>query len=79
VTKTIARQFVINYHSLLPHFYFGSFSEDTFQEIQNDFMEKHYHHFEDIEENKLVYTDIFTQYVSSKCAGLLGGLFARKH
>ena len=42
-------------------------------------MEKHYHHFEDIEENKLVYTDIFTQYVSSNCAGLLSGLFARKH
>ena len=38
--------------------------EDTFQELQNDFMEKHYHHFEDIEENKLIYTDIFTQYTN---------------
>jgi hypothetical protein len=43
---------------------FGLLSEDTFQELQNEFMEKHYHHFEDVEENKLVYTDIFTQYVS---------------
>ena len=40
------------------------FSEDFFQELQNEFMEKHYHHFEDVEENKLIYTDIFTQYVS---------------
>ncbi|CAB4008077.1 ADP-ribosylation factor 2-binding [Paramuricea clavata] len=38
--------------------------EDTFQELQNEFMEKHYHHFEDVEENKLVYTDIFTQYTN---------------
>lgn len=26
-------------------------------------MEKHYHHFEDAEENKFIYTDIFQQYV----------------
>ena len=38
--------------------------DDTFQQLQNDFMEKHYHHFEDVEENKLIYTDIFQQYVS---------------
>lgn len=40
-------------------------SEDAFQELQNEFMEKHYQHFEDVEENKLIYTDIFTQYVST--------------
>lgn len=39
------------------------FAEDTFQALQNEFMEEHYHHFEDVEENKLVYTDIFTKYV----------------
>ena len=27
-------------------------------------MEKHYHHFEDVEENKFIYTDIFKEYVS---------------
>ena len=43
----------------------GFSSEDAFQELQNEFMEKHYHHFEDVEENKLIYTDIFTQYVST--------------
>ena len=25
-------------------------------------MEKHYHHFEDVEENKFIYTDIFKEY-----------------
>ncbi|XP_046861869.1 ADP-ribosylation factor-like protein 2-binding protein [Xenia sp. Carnegie-2017] len=38
--------------------------EDTFQALQNEFMEEHYHHFEDVEENKLVYTDIFTKYTN---------------
>ena len=28
-------------------------------------MEKHYHHFEDVEENKFIYTDIFKEYVSA--------------
>ena len=27
-------------------------------------MDKHYHHFEDVEENKFIYTDIFKEYVS---------------
>ena len=40
-------------------------SEDDFIDLQQQFMEKHYHHFEDVEENKLVYMDIFKQYVSS--------------
>ena len=30
-------------------------------------MEKHYHNFEDVEENKLVYMDIFKLYVSGVC------------
>jgi hypothetical protein len=29
-------------------------------------MEKHYHHFEDVEENKLIYTDIFEKYVRER-------------
>ena len=39
-------------------------SEDDFQKLQNNFMEKNYLHFEDTEENKFVYTDIFKEYVS---------------
>lgn len=34
-----------------------------FEDLQNEFMEKHYHEFEDVEENKLVYTTIFKEYV----------------
>lgn len=47
-----------------PHPNLLLYLDDTFQQLQNDFMEKHYHHFEDVEENKLIYTDIFQQYVS---------------
>ena len=32
--------------------------------MMNGFMEKHYQHFEDVEENKLIYTSIFKDYVS---------------
>lgn len=32
--------------------------------MQSDFMEQHYHHFDDDEENKFIYTDIHKQYVS---------------
>ncbi|XP_062501743.1 ADP-ribosylation factor-like protein 2-binding protein [Corticium candelabrum] len=35
-----------------------------FEDLQNEFMEKHYHEFEDVEENKLVYTTIFKEYTS---------------
>nr|CAB3222885.1 ADP-ribosylation factor-like protein 2-binding protein [Phallusia mammillata] len=37
---------------------------DTFQEIQHGFMEKYYLEFEDTEENKFIYTDIFQEYSS---------------
>lgn len=37
---------------------------DRFQHTQDSFMEKHYREFEDTEENKLVYTDIFREYTS---------------
>ena len=30
----------------------------------NGFMDEHYHHFDDEEENKFIYTDIFNLYVS---------------
>ncbi|XP_038070055.1 ADP-ribosylation factor-like protein 2-binding protein [Patiria miniata] len=36
--------------------------EDEFQRLQNEFMEKNYLHFEDTEENKFIYTDIFKEY-----------------
>ena len=32
--------------------------------MQKDFKEKYYHHFTDEEENKLIYMDIFKEYVS---------------
>ena len=37
--------------------------DDRFSELQHNFMDKHYHNFEDIEENKFIYTDIHKQYV----------------
>uniref|UniRef100_A0A8C0ELS8 ADP-ribosylation factor-like protein 2-binding protein n=1 Tax=Bubo bubo TaxID=30461 RepID=A0A8C0ELS8_BUBBB len=37
---------------------------DDFQLIQRTFMEKHYQEFDDSEENKLVYTSIFNEYIS---------------
>uniref|UniRef100_A0A8C5TZC2 ADP-ribosylation factor-like protein 2-binding protein n=1 Tax=Malurus cyaneus samueli TaxID=2593467 RepID=A0A8C5TZC2_9PASS len=38
--------------------------DDDFQLIQRNFLEKHYHEFDDSEENKLIYTDIFNEYIS---------------
>ena len=35
-----------------------------YQELQNGFMEKHYKEFEDTEENKFIYTDIFQEYTN---------------
>nr|AAH74487.1 MGC84796 protein [Xenopus laevis] len=40
--------------------------DDEFQLLQHGFMDKHYHEFEDTEENKLTYTTIFNEYVSCK-------------
>ncbi|OXB76064.1 UNVERIFIED_CONTAM: hypothetical protein H355_000163, partial [Colinus virginianus] len=37
---------------------------DDFQAIQRTFMEKHYQEFDDSEENKLIYTSIFNEYIS---------------
>lgn len=37
---------------------------EEFTQLQQSFMEQHYHHFEDVEENKFIYTDIFKEYVS---------------
>ncbi|PNF26080.1 ADP-ribosylation factor-like protein 2-binding protein [Cryptotermes secundus] len=39
------------------------FMEQNFQELQKCFMEKHWHEFEDKEENKLCYMDIFKEYI----------------
>ena len=39
-------------------------TEDGFSEIHQTFLEEHYSHFDDSEENKFIYTDIFKQYVS---------------
>ncbi|XP_030313913.1 ADP-ribosylation factor-like protein 2-binding protein isoform X2 [Calypte anna] len=38
--------------------------ESDFQLIQRTFMEKHYQEFEDSEENKLIYTSVFNEYIS---------------
>eukprot|EP00076_Gallus_gallus_P044547 XP_025010085.1 ADP-ribosylation factor-like protein 2-binding protein [Gallus gallus] len=38
--------------------------DDDFQSIQRTFMEKHYQEFDDSEENKLIYTSIFNEYIS---------------
>ncbi|XP_072013037.1 ADP-ribosylation factor-like protein 2-binding protein [Amphiura filiformis] len=38
--------------------------EDGFQTLQRDFMEKHYEHFEDTDENKFIYTDIHKNYTT---------------
>ncbi|NXP73881.1 AR2BP protein, partial [Ramphastos sulfuratus] len=38
--------------------------DDDFQFIQRTFMEKHYQEFDDSEENKLIYTAIFNEYIS---------------
>ncbi|KAM4894706.1 ADP-ribosylation factor-like protein 2-binding protein [Sylvia borin] len=38
--------------------------DDDFQLIQRNFLEKHYQEFDDSEENKLIYTDIFNEYIS---------------
>ena len=52
--------------SLLLHlsWCFYCLSEERFQTMQEEFKDKHYHHFTDEEENKLIYTDIFKEYVS---------------
>ena len=42
-------------------------SEEEFQSMQHDFLEKYYNEFEDTEENKFIYTDIHREYVSSCC------------
>lgn len=39
--------------------------DEKFQKLLNGFMDEHYHHFEDEEENKFIYTDIFNLYVSA--------------
>ncbi|KAM6300661.1 ADP-ribosylation factor-like protein 2-binding protein [Aegotheles albertisi] len=39
--------------------------DDDLQLIQKTFMEKHYQEFDDSEENKLIYTSIFNEYISS--------------
>uniref|UniRef100_A0A6Q2Y350 ADP-ribosylation factor-like protein 2-binding protein n=1 Tax=Esox lucius TaxID=8010 RepID=A0A6Q2Y350_ESOLU len=39
------------------------FPEDDFQNLQQNFMEKHYLEFDNSEENKLAYTPIFNEYI----------------
>jgi hypothetical protein len=43
---------------------FETFKEPKFQQMQDQFMNKNYKHFEDSEENKLIYTTIHKEYVS---------------
>lgn len=42
----------------IPHY-----TEDGFSDVHQAFLEEHYHHFDDSEENKFIYTNIFKQYV----------------
>ncbi|XP_041965878.1 ADP-ribosylation factor-like protein 2-binding protein isoform X1 [Alosa pseudoharengus] len=37
--------------------------EEDFQRLQQNFMEKYYQEFDDTEENKLIYTPIFNEYI----------------
>ncbi|KAL2093174.1 hypothetical protein ACEWY4_010486 [Coilia grayii] len=37
--------------------------DDVFQQLQQSFMEKYYQEFDDTEENKLIYTPIFNEYI----------------
>lgn len=39
--------------------------DESFLKIHKDFMEEHWEHFEDSEENKLVYTEIFKKYIET--------------
>ncbi|CAF0720357.1 unnamed protein product [Brachionus calyciflorus] len=39
-------------------------TETKFQQIQNEFLDKNYKHFEDSEENKLIYTTIHKEYIN---------------
>lgn len=50
--------------ALISYRFFFSFAEEKFQSMQHDFKEKYYQHFTDEEENKLIYMDIFQEYVS---------------
>lgn len=38
--------------------------DDEFSDLQNYFLDKYWMEFEDIEENKFIYMDIFQEYVS---------------
>ena len=40
-------------------------AEDEFYRLHEEFLAKHCHHFEDCEENKHVYMDVFRSYVSA--------------
>ena len=46
--------------------------DEKFQKLLNGFMDEHYHHFEDEEENKFIYTDIFNLYVSDMILVCIG-------
>ena len=40
-------------------------ADEDFQKLQSDFVRKHCLHFDDSEENKLIYIDIFNEYVTT--------------
>ena len=48
-------------------------TEGDFQELQQNFLQKYYHEFDDNEENKFIYTDIHKEYVSTKLHAVLFG------
>lgn len=56
------KNFVLFIHLIHSVFFL---SDPKFTEMQHDFMEKYYRYFDECEENKLEYMDIFKTYVSS--------------
>ncbi|XP_067642193.1 ADP-ribosylation factor-like protein 2-binding protein [Eurosta solidaginis] len=50
---------------------------DAFQVLHHNFLEKYWHRFEDTEENKLEYTDIFQEYTNTFERFLIEELFVR--
>lgn len=43
---------------------FSLIADEEFQVLQHSFLEKYFHEFDDSEENRFIYTDIHTEYVS---------------
>ena len=56
-------EWLMNFLSCDLHYFV---TEDSFQELQNDFMQRYYLDIDESDENKLFYTDIHKEYVIIK-------------